>query len=491
MLQPVHLSASSANPPADEARSIPAARANSRAIAVWVWPVLAAAVIRIPIAFVADDQWGDAPIRLDLLERWTAHPGLWWSFKDIFQYGPMPTHLAGIIGLMGIGAHGAARLLVVASGVIGCGLVSVLASRFGGIRAGLTAGFALALSPVHIQASTTFASESIYLAFTLTMVLAALDRRVWLCALLAFCASTTRYDAWLLFPLLAAWWLTRRELPMGRRILAVGLLGLGPASLLLANAIDFGNPLTAINYINEDHVLLVAGAEAIYGRLPWRLAMVGYWPAAFLVVFTPGFAVAALVGVFRTIRQRASGLWPLSFGGVAPAVYAFRSVVMGSLWPMMRFVLAPAALIAAVMPPLRPRTLALCAAIAIACDVGVVIVGDGQPGIGMRAAAISPVSRIPADFRAGGEALRQASGPVALDFVPTYEDILVAYAAGMNRYWLLHPAPSILPVRVVAIAGGDLDAELRATSIAFGHAYRLVGEQGRVSWWDLADEPGQ
>lgn len=458
--------------------------------AVWMWPVLIASIIRIPIAFVAEDQWGDAPIRLDLVERWVQHPGIWWSFKTIYQYGPTPTHLAGLIGLTGLGAHIGARLLVVLCGIVACGMLAVIADRFGGARAGLAAGLMLALSPLHIQASTTFASEGIYLAFLLATILAALDRRLIWCALFAFAAATTRYDAWLWIPLLGLWWLTRKELSWPRRLVACALLGLGPLSILGANYVALGHPLVVIDYINDTHMDLVHGAEEMYGKQLWRLAMIPYWPGAFIVALTPGFAVAVAVGLFRAIRRPAESAWTIAMGGVAPSLYAFRTVVMGTFWPMMRFVVGPAALLATVMPPLRSRTLALCVAIAVASDIGIAIVGaDGQPGIELRAQAISPVSRLPSDLRAGGVALREKSGPLALDFVPTYEDILVAYASGMNRYWLLHPGPSIVPARVVAIVGGELDAELRQSSSAFGHHYTQAGGEGRVSWWDLSDDP--
>jgi hypothetical protein len=454
------------------------------AVAPWFWPVAIAALIRIPVAFYAEDQWGDAPIRLDLLQRWMAAPGIWWSFRETFQYGPLPTHVAGLLGLAGLGDMGAARTLVAVCGIAACGLLASLAARVGGPRAGLAAGLALAISPLHIQTSTTFASEAIYLAAALATLWAAWERRPFLCMLFAFCASTTRYDAWLWLPILALWWLTRRDETPSRRWVTAVSLGTGPASIVIANGLALGNPLRPLEYINGDHLALVARSQALFGVLPWRAMMVVYWPAALIGALTPAFGVAITWGAWRTIRSRPPALLPVVIGAIVPAVYSFRTIVLGTLWPMARFALGPVAFLAIAMPPLRARALAACLAVGLALDASTIALGDGKPGIGLAAAAMSPVSRLPADLRAGGQALRAVPGPVALDFSPTYEDILIAYEARMYRYRLLHPKGAA-PRRVVTIAGGAWNAQLEATSRLFGHSYQRTGGVGRVSWWDL------
>ena len=98
----------------------------------WLWAVVVAALIRVPVAFIADDQWGDAPIRFDLVTRWIHDPGIWWSFDKVFQYGPLPTHLTGLLALTGLGPHVASRVVVVLGGVAGVYLLAKLAARFGG-----------------------------------------------------------------------------------------------------------------------------------------------------------------------------------------------------------------------------------------------------------------------------------------------------------------------------------------------------------------------
>ncbi len=81
------------------------------------------------------------------------------------------------------------------------------------------AALALAVSPLHLQASTTASSEALYLLLwvaALERLLAALASRGKLgtfavAGLLASLAAVTRYDAWLALPMVAvaAWWFAR------------------------------------------------------------------------------------------------------------------------------------------------------------------------------------------------------------------------------------------------------------------------------------------
>ncbi len=455
---------------------------------VWLGPALLAAFIRVPIAAMAEDQFGDAPIRVDLVHRWLQSPGLWWDFGHVFQYGPLPTNVAGLLAWTGLGPDLAPRMLVVIAGIVSVALASILAERLGGVAAGVAAGLALALSPLHIQASTTFASETIYLAFALGCVLRALDRDVYGSAALAFGAATTRFDTWLWLPLLGFWWVWR-GFPQDRRrgLLAAALLGVGPLSMLLANAIMVEDPFAALHYISSQHVELAHTAQQLWAPPRWREEMLRFWPEAIVTILTPGFGLLVFVGLWQHLRKRSDALLPLALGIAPPLVYAFKALAMDAFWPMPRFALGPAVMLAVGLPRLRWPVIAVCAAVSVYCDVWLTRLPEGDPGDRLYSAEMSPVSKLPADLRAGSKALREVNGTVALDFVPTYEDILVAYGAGLDRYKLLHPEPGSVPNRIVAIAGGAWDTQLRANAQAFGHRYRRTGEQGRVSWWDLDD----
>ena len=89
------------------------------------------------------------------------------------------------------------------------------ARRLVGQPAAELATFALAVSPLHLQASTTAASEALYLLLwvcALERLLAALRRRLKsrrrlrtfaVAGMLASLAAITRYDTWLALPVVA------------------------------------------------------------------------------------------------------------------------------------------------------------------------------------------------------------------------------------------------------------------------------------------------
>lgn len=464
------------------AGAAPVAEADTAALRAWTLAVATGAFLRLVIAPFSEDQWGDAPVRLEFVQRWVESPGLWWGYDRVYQFGPLPTHLAGLLARAGLGVHWGARLVALVGGVSGVALIGRVAARFGGPGAGAAAAWALALSPMHLQASTTFASEAIFVAFALACIDRALSRDALGTALFAFAVSTTRYDAWLWLPLLAAWWVLTA--PAGARVRAAlvsAAFFLGPLSILAANAFAIGDPMRPLDHISDEHVMLAAGSQEHHGVWPWRLAMLAYWPLSFVVSLTPGFAVAVLLGVIDQVRRRGRALFPVLLGLAPPASYVARTL-LGTFWPMARFALAPAALCAVAIRPLGPRALAACIALAVATNLVFVSLADGQPGWGVRASAMSPLSRISTDLRRGAEVLRE-SEDVVLDKSPHYDDILVAHTAGRDRFklqWTRRPAPQ----RIVSLRGGPLDAELREQGRAMGAEYRLAGEQGRVAWWD-------
>src|SRR6266702_4751565 len=83
----------------------------------------------------------------------------------------------------------------------------------------------LSLSPVHIQASTTAASEAPFLALLLGATALLLGGRLAASALLLAAAGMVRYDGWLYLPLFAGWLLLRR-VPLSRVALFCALAAL-------------------------------------------------------------------------------------------------------------------------------------------------------------------------------------------------------------------------------------------------------------------------
>lgn len=455
--------------------------------AAWLLPTAIALVLRAAILPFAEDVWGDAPVRLELARRWAQSPGIWWSYGEVYQFGPLPTHLGGLAVWLGWGDTFGPRLLSLLAGVGGVALAARVAGRLGGASAALACGLAVALSPLHLQASTTFVSESFFLFFALGCVDRALRGDLLGTALWAFAAATSRWDAWLWLPLVALWfgWKVLRWRPLPT-LGAAGLLALGPLSILAANTLQ-GDALAPLRHVAEEHVLLASRSIERYGELGWRARMLVYWPATVLVVLTPGFGVLAFRNLLRLRGPSGAAALPVVTGVWAPMLYAGRTVVLATFWPMMRFVLAPAVLVATAFGALRPRTIGICVAVALVFNGALLAAQFGALPYGGWAAALSPVSRLPPDLRAGVDAVREAAQGLTLDRGPGYEDLFIAHHAGVDRFELRRARPAELPHRIVTFAGAELDSLLREEGAAYGWRFVLAGEAGRVSWWDAIE----
>lgn len=449
---------------------------------VFLYVLVSAIVIRVAAFPFAENLWGDAPVRGDLARAWAKAPGLWWAYDRVFQFGPLPTHLGGLAIRLGLGGDVGPRLVSLIAGILGVVLVRRVAARLGGPSAGIAAGAAVALSPMHLQASTTFASEAIFIAACLWCVDRALVGDTLWMAVAAFAATTTRYDAWLFLPVLVLWIAldsADRSLKtlLWRGLKATLVLGLGPASILIANGLAHGAPLAPLQHVASEHVALAAMEVERQGALEWRLKTLLFWPTAWFVTLTPGFAIAVLWGVGLAVKQRGRALLPVSLGLLPPAIYSVRGV-LGTFWPMTRFVAPAASLGACAMPPLRKRTLLTCVGIAVVFNLGLVLVG-GLSG------PRSPVTRLPADLRAAVAAMEEVEGAgVLLDRGPRYEHIVVAHHADHVHWRVTRKQEGKIPERIVTFRGGEVDAALKESGEMFGVRYERVGSRGRVSWWD-------
>src|SRR3954468_24343903 len=177
---------------------------------------LAAAVRLLPALF-GYEHYGDAPVRIEIAERWAAQPHLWNGFTETYQYGPLHLTLIGAL-IRAVGERVlAARLLSFVCGVACVYLLYKAAHRERGPQAALWAALALTFSPLRIQASSTGASEAVCLAMLLgALWLALADRAVW-CAVVLGAAGLVRYDGWMYVPLFGALlWLRTRKI--GRAI---------------------------------------------------------------------------------------------------------------------------------------------------------------------------------------------------------------------------------------------------------------------------------
>ncbi|MBS2032487.1 MAG: hypothetical protein JST54_31695 [Deltaproteobacteria bacterium] len=443
------------------------------------WAALTGALLRLAAFPFAEDLQGDAPVRSDIAQAWAHSPGLWWSYAHVLQFGPLPVHLEGILVRLGIPGLVGARLVPLALGIGGLFLTARVARRLGGPEVSALATWALALSPLHIQASTTCTSEAIFLFFVLVAIEGIICNRLALMILGAFCASTTRYDAWLWLPLVSALVAWRGQFKI-QSLLAASLLALGPASILAANFVDGGHPFAPLDHISRDHVQLATAFAASWNPVLWRLGNVAFWPAATLVALTPVFAVLAIRALSK--RPSADALIVLAIALVPTAIYAVRGLATGTFLPLLRMALVPAALLACVAPAVTRRGLTLAISAALVFDVGALALANLDTPVRALAERATPLERLPSDLRAGVAAVRESPGTVALDIGPRWEDIVIAHHAERDRFALY--SPSTPPSRIISIRGGKLYSALNSTRRAFGRDCTPSGQVDRVAWWD-------
>jgi len=404
---------------------------------LWFALAVAGAARALPLLF-GYEHYGDAPVRIELAEQWARAPHLWHGFVETYQYGPLHLTLLGLLGrLLGDRVIGA-RLLSLGCGLLSVGLLWLIARRERGEDAAMWAALGLALSPLHIQASTTGASEAVFLALFLLALLRLLEDRVIRAAILLGAAGLVRYDGWLFVPLFAALLLYRRRDPYR----AAGFCALAAAPALAwmwINARYAGDALAPLRYIDRDHRALAQMMLSWFGQLRWRLYGLAYFPVAVCVVVTPVLGIFALRGVARALWRREPG-WDLAALAWIPAAYfTFRTVVLADFRPMARYAMVAAAISLLFVEVGRFRRLAM--AVLIATPLALFALSWNRNGaLAEWARPLSPVSSLPPGIAQAAEWLRHDARPddvVLLDSVWDYLDIPLAFAAGLpDEQWI-------------------------------------------------------
>jgi len=163
-----------------------------------------AVVLRLALFPFADNKQGDSPMRALLAERMNGDPAAARDARSFCQFGPL--HIEVMRPFMAVvpDARLSSRLPSLLAGLAVLVPFVALARRMvpASPFAVALAVLALALSPSHLQASTTAASEALYLLL-LTAALERLHaavterRRAWfaLAGLLASLAAVTRFDS--------------------------------------------------------------------------------------------------------------------------------------------------------------------------------------------------------------------------------------------------------------------------------------------------------
>jgi len=403
-----------------------------------------AAAVRVGPLFLGYEHYGDAPVRIELAERWARAPHLWHGYVETYQYGPLHLTLIGALARLLGDRLAAARLLSFACGLSCVWLLYRITERERGREAALWAGLALALSPLHIQSSTTGASEAVFLACFLGALLLALRDQALLPALLLGAAGLVRYDGWLYVPLFGALlFLRSRDLP---RALGFCALAAAPALFWIwVNGHWAGDPLAPLHHIDADHASLARGAIAAEGQLRFRLQGLFYWPFSVCVIATPLFGVFAIWGSARTLLRRERGWDLVALAWIPAAYFTFRTAVLADFWPMSRFAMVAAALSLVfahdVLGLVRSSLRALTIAVAVATPLVLTVLCWNRTGaIAEHVRPVAPIGSLPPGIAEAAAWLRTHARPsdvVLLDHSDWYLDIPLAFASGLPESQLI------------------------------------------------------
>jgi len=406
-------------------------------------------VVRAAVFPFADNKHGDAPMRALIAERMNLDPASAANPRTYCQFGPLHTTLMRPFLAVDPVTPRSSRYLSLLAGLAVFFPFLRLGRRLVGERAAELAAFGLAVSPLHVQASTTAASEALYLLLwvaALERLLAALDgRRVRdfaIAGLLASLAAVTRYDAWLALPVvvLAAGVYAARPAPIGGLLLFAACAALLPAAWLGWGALATDDALFFAHYIAGDHAGLAATATAHYG--PWlgRARQLGVWSLSFVAAMTLPMVVAAAVGLGRGARSLSPGMRIVIVAALAPpALYLAKGLLFLSFEPLPRFALVPGALLlpleAAVVPLGRARAARVAMlTTAAAFSAAVLLVATvGRARIWAGAESLSALTRLDGEDRALAAYLRahRRPGEPAMLEPLSFAEIAIAEEAGV------------------------------------------------------------
>jgi hypothetical protein len=464
---------------------------------------LLAALVAVPRLFVFplnENLHGDAIARTWLAHLWLQHPHVIGGFdQGARQFGPLHIYLLALAEWLWPSLLDAGRVVSVVAGVATTFPLYSLTRRLFGVDAAVAAVVGLACWGLHVQGSTTSASE----ALNLLLVVAALERfAAWLstpaaaprdallAALALNLACATRYDSWLLVPLLGlvVAWHRRSVLTAGWFVAASSAFA---TAWLFGNAVDRGSPMFVFHYIDDFHRAWFPSEQAIWGPLRYRLLCLFFWPGAAVLSLSPLVGVASFVGLVRAWRQR-RGRWLVGVILVPVVLYTFRSVALSSFAPLLRFTMKELMLLLPFawfgLSPLldllgawRVRVVALVAVSCVAWTTGLGLFcfrGEGQWQVTL--SPLSPTSSIDASSRAVTDWLRaRSSGTdlVLIDADPAgYADMVIGYFSGFSYERQARQRSPHFELRlrggrvgyVVRFDGGPLSADPRV-SIGASH----------------------
>lgn len=374
------------------------------------------------IAFLFTQNWyGDAFSRIELGERWISDPHWISAFGDgAYQFGPLHLYLLGLASKLPVAREHAGRLVSLVTGVATTVPLWFLCRRLFDEKAARVSCLVLAFWGMHIQFSTTAASEALSV-FLFVCCLAAFAAERWLLAGLTLTlACATRYDVWMLIPLLGL------VLALRRRFAAAAVFGAAalafPLAWMIGNARLHGSAQYPAHYINAFHRTWFVENEAYWGFWKHRALNLFFWPLCAVFTLTP------LVAAAGVMRARKHG-WLIAVMVLPMIVFTTRSTIVGDFEPLGRFTaISLLVLIVFAGSVLRERAVAVLAIFTLALGV---YTWRREGGWADAVRTVSPVTTQPQVVMEAARQARACTGVPWLASDARYYDLAAAFYAGV------------------------------------------------------------
>lgn len=467
--------------------------AEPRPLVLVLFLVIAALLPRLAVFPINENLHGDAVVRTELAERWAANPHWIDSFHDgAYQFGPLHLYAVGAVLKVWPDRADAGRAVSLLFGTLSVLPLYFLTRRLFGWKAGLVAGLGFAAWGMHIQMSTTAASEALSL-FLLLGVLASFARGweegrmrpLFISAVLLNLACATRYDTWMLIPLLSVLLLfgDRDKVAAVTRAVLFALLCLPfPLFWMQGNEVATGSALYPVKFIQDFHDSWAAAGVGTYGAAGFRLMNVLFWPGMALFTLTPLVALFGMVGMVSVWRKMPQHRWLIWVALLPTAYFTFRAAVMADFVPLGRFtvnqivLLLPfvaagfVALTARVPTMMRHGLVGVTAIVATALPLWLgLFTWQAEEGMPVTLNPVSPIAQNPPAVMHAARFIEKhiapGEGDVVLDADGKFSDIQLAFFSGLSEKRLIRARwPDFdkrllkyRPEYVVRIEGAALD----------------------------------
>jgi len=473
--------------------------------------------VRAAVFPFAKNFYGDPMMRIRALTAWMAHPYFLKSFIGAKQFGPLHLYLLALGQWIHRDLDAGPRLISLIFGSLTAFPLFRLAERRFGAKAALLSVLGLAIYPLHVQASTTAASEAVFFWFLL-WALVCLDgtparatparRPELLLAGLAMAgACAVRYDGWLYAPLSWLWLVEPLRTKRISRLAAAGYVAAClavPIFLCIGNWIDLRSPFYVLRYIQENHAASAARAAELMGRSGYAAYALVFWPANLAWELSPPVTVGIAVSVWTCLREKRHRDL-LVLAALPAAIFSVEGVLL-RFHPLARFTMPAATLLMpyagdgllrigrALPSQLLPATAAaaVMAGIALPSYLAWRTLGKGD-SFADTLRPISPVSNLPPDLTAAADWIR-AHGmhrKVEVETNWLYEELPIEFYGAGNGAIVYSPRDGVAPAGfeppdlVVLPKDADVlaDGEARVDGgvlVEEGQKYLAIAKLGKV-----------